>query len=120
MDKKIQIEQGFIYARTHLSYKSNFKIGKTIDLRDRDKQFRTSEYFLGHFISVYLVNKKDLDIIDRLIKKELKTFSCIEAVGTEFYRKEVIDQNMIEKLLIDGNFLFRRLNSTEIQAILEK
>ena len=58
---------GYIYIRNHVSYENACKIGKTLNIPERDTQYATGELKRGYFENVYEVSIKQMDIIERLI-----------------------------------------------------
>lgn len=111
--------QGYIYIREHTSYDyyDLCKLGKTINIPDRDSQYATGEIKRGQFSYVYEVNHKQLSIIERLLQYELKEYNVIHDGGTEFYNKIIIGQkiiNIFQKYRIE----YRQLNDVDISNLI--
>jgi superfamily II DNA or RNA helicase len=109
---------GYIYIREHTSY-DNYnlcKLGKTMNIPERDSQYATSEIKRGKFSYVYEVNDKQLSIIERLLQYELKEYNIRYDGGTEFYDKIITKQiiNIFEKYRIE----YRQLNDIDISNLM--
>ena len=65
------MNSGYIYIRVHDSYeKYNVcKLGKTLNLMERNSTYKTSEVECGFFELVVEVQKQKLDIICRFLKE---------------------------------------------------
>jgi predicted helicase len=111
---------GYIYIREHLSYDyyNLCKLGKTMNIPERDSQYATGEIKRGKFSYVYEVNDKQLSIIERLLQYELKEHNIRHDGGTEFYNKIIIEEikNIFEKYRIE----YRQLNDVEILKLIRK
>ena len=114
MDNK---EYGYIYIRSHPSYDiyNAIKLGKTINIPDRDTQYSTGEIMKGKFTDVFEVSIKNLDILDILLKHTFKEYNIKYTGGTEFYNKKII--NMIEPYLKTLNIMYKKLNEQEINNL---
>lgn len=109
---------GYIYIREHLSYEyyNLCKLGKTINIPERDSQYATGEIKRGKFSYVYEVNLKKLSIIERLLHDELKEYNVRHDGGTEFYNKIIIGEiiNIFKKYRIK----YIQLNDTDISNLM--
>ena len=109
---------GYIYIREHNSYDyyNLCKLGKTMNIPERDSQYATGEIKRGKFSYVYEVNDKQLSIIERLLQYELKEYNIRYDGGTEFYDKIITEQikYIFEKYKIE----YRQLNDEDISNLM--
>jgi len=109
---------GYIYIRQHSSYEYHnlCKLGKTVNIPERDSQYATGEIKRGKFTFVYEVNLKQLSIIERLLQDELKEYNVRYDGGTEFYDKKIIGEiiNIFEKYTIN----YKQLSENEISNLI--
>lgn len=114
------LNNGYIYIRTHSSYnlQNAYKLGKTINIPERDDTYKTSEINKGKFIIVYEINIKQLNIIDNLLKSEFKELNVRFDGGTEFYNKIIIDK--IEPYFDKLGLKFKKLSQDEINELIRK
>jgi predicted helicase len=96
MDQNI----GYIYIRNHESYDVHdaYKIGRTINIIERDTQYATSEIIRGGFKMVIAVPIKELEVLEQSLHNEFNALNVKYNAGTEFYHKQIINQ--IESYLI--------------------
>jgi superfamily II DNA or RNA helicase len=109
---------GYIYIRIHHTYDSDnaCKLGKTINIPDRESQYVTGELRRGKMEDVYEVPIKNLGHIERLLQFEFKKFNITEYDGgTEFYNKKIID--LIEPYLISIGIKYKKLTKSEIHIL---
>jgi hypothetical protein len=109
---------GYIYIREHTSY-DNYnlcKLGKTMNIPERDSQYATSEIKRGKFSYVYEVNDKQLSIIERLLQYELKEYNIRYDGGTEFYDKIITEQ--IKDIFKKYRIEYRQLNDEDISNLM--
>ena len=109
---------GYIYIRNHVSYENACKIGKTLNIPERDTQYATGELKRGYFENVYEVSIKQMDIIERLIQNEFNELNIKFDGGIEFYNKQVI--NLIEPFLQNNKFKYKKLSDNEIYELKRK
>jgi hypothetical protein len=78
-----------IYVRNHPSYEiyNAYKLGKTINIPERDSHYATGEIERGHFEVPIL----QMNFIERLLQNEFIQFSVKYDTGTEFYNKIIVD-----------------------------
>ena len=111
---------GYIYIREHNSYDyyNSCKLGKTINIPERDSQYATGEIKRGKFTYVYEVSYEKLSNIERLLQDELKEYNIRHDGGTEFYNKIIIGQiiNIFEKYEIT----YRQLSEYEILNLIRQ
>lgn len=111
-------KKGYIYIRQHSAYDlyNLCKLGKTINIPERDSQYATGEIKRGNFSNVYEVNYKQLSIIERLLQYELINYNVRYDGGIEFYDKIIIGQieNVFEKYRIE----YRKLGNDEISKLI--
>ena len=109
---------GYIYIRMHSSYdKYNVcKLGKTIDLINRNSTYKTGEVECGFFKLVIQVSKIKLDIIERLLQNNFKSYHYYLNGGTEFFKKDII--SLIIPYLETLNLEFKVLSVEQIKLII--
>lgn len=114
------MEFGYIYIRRHYAYDiyNTCKLGKTVNIIERDQQYRTGEVKSGYFSDVYRVDKKQLNIIDNLLKHEFKNYNVKYNGGTEFYDKEII--TLVEKYFISIGIYYKKLDKNYFNKIKRK
>lgn len=112
-------EYGYIYIRRHknLDYHHVCKVGKTINVAERDQTYATNEYERGHFCSVFRFEINDLNRIDNQIKSEFMHLNKRMNGGTEFFDLSIIDK--IEIFFVSLNIKFYSLTTQEIQEIMK-
>jgi predicted helicase len=109
---------GYIYIRKHSSYdKYNVcKLGKTINLINRNSTYKTGEVECGFFELVIQVSKIKLDIIERLLQNKFKSYHYYLNGGTEFFKKDIII--LIVPYLETLNLEFKVLSVEQIKLII--
>lgn len=109
---------GYIYIRNHISYyKYNVcKLGKTINLNNRNQTYKTGEVECGFYELVIQVSKTKLDIIEKLLQNNFKSYHYYLNSGTEFYKKDIL--LLIIPYLKTLNLEFKVLTKEEIQLLL--
>ena len=90
---------GYIYIRNHQSYDvyNACKMGKAINIPERDIQYATGEIKRGYFEAVFEVPIEKLGIVERLLQYEFRELNVKYDAGTEFYNKKLI--SLIEPYL---------------------
>ena len=81
---------GFIYVRTNSAYENYCKIGKTIDLIKRNKQYITYEINRGKFEYIFEVIREQMTSIENQLKINFKSFNHKIDAGTEYFDKNII------------------------------
>ena len=113
------MNSGYIYIRVHDSYeKYNVcKLGKTLNLMERNSTYKTSEVECGFFELVIEVKKEKLDIIERLLQNHFKSLQYYYYLdgGTEFFKKDII--TLIVPYLNTLNLKFTILSKEQIKSI---
>ena len=96
---------GYIYVRRHISWEeyNACKLGKTINIAERDAMYATGEIVRGHFSVIYEIPNQILDATERLLQSEFKDLNVKRDGGTEFY--DISIQILIEKCLIKYNIV---------------
>ena len=112
------MNNGYIYIRIHSSYdKYNVcKLGKTINLINRNSTYKTGEVDCGIFELVIQVSEIKLDIIERLLQNNFKSYHYYINGGTEFYKKDIIP--LIVPYLETLNLQFKVLSKEQIKLLL--
>jgi superfamily II DNA or RNA helicase len=108
---------GYIYIRTSQSYDvyDACKMGKTINIPERDTQYATGEIKRGYFEVVFEVPIEKMGIIERLLQNEFCEFNIKYDAGTEFYNKKVI--TLLEPYLVTLGIKYRKLTKQEISDL---
>lgn len=116
------MNSGYIYIRVHSSYdKYNVcKLGKTLNLMERNSTYKTGEVECGFFELVVEVQKQKLDIIERLLQNHFKSLEYYYYLdgGTEFFKKDII--SLIVPYLKTLNLKFTILSKEQIKSIICK
>jgi superfamily II DNA or RNA helicase len=108
---------GYIYVRYHLSYNNAYKIGKTINIPERDSQYATSEIKRGYFVAVFEISIKKISIIEKMIQNKFHELNIKYDAGTEFYNKKII--TLIEPYLISLGIKYKKLSQQEIDNLIK-
>lgn len=114
---KMNQTNGYIYVRNHTSYDVDdvCKMGKAINIPERDTQYATGEIKRGYFEVVFEVPIEKMGIIERLLQNEFRELNIKYDAGTEFYNKKIINQ--IEPYLITLGIKYRKLSKQEISDL---
>uniref|UniRef100_A0A6C0EF14 Helicase ATP-binding domain-containing protein n=1 Tax=viral metagenome TaxID=1070528 RepID=A0A6C0EF14_9ZZZZ len=116
------MNNGYIYIRSHVSY-DNYnvcKLGKTMNLIERNSTYKTGEVECGSYELVIKVQKQKLDIIERLLQFHFKSLGYHYYLdgGTEFFKKDII--SLIIPYLKTLNLQFTILSKEQIKSIIWK
>jgi superfamily II DNA or RNA helicase len=108
---------GYIYARNHPSYDVDdaCKMGKAINIPERDTQYATGEIKRGYFEAVFEVPIEKMGIIERSLQYEFRELNVKHDAGTEFYNKKII--TLIEPYLITLGIKYKKLSKQEISDL---
>jgi hypothetical protein len=108
---------GYIYVRNHPSYDVDdaCKMGKTINIIERDTQYATGEIKRGYFEAVFEVPIKKMGIVERLLQIEFRELNIKYDAGTEFYNKKIII--LVEPYLVTLGIKYRKLSKQEISDL---
>jgi len=108
---------GYIYVRNHPSYDVDdaCKIGKAINIPERDTQYATGEIKRGYFEVVFEVPIEKMGIIERILQNEFCELNIKYDAGTEFYNKKII--TLIEPYLIKLRIKYKKLSKKEISDL---
>lgn len=108
---------GYIYVRIHPSYDVDdaCKMGKAINIPERDTQYATGEIKRGYFEVVFEVPIEKMGIVERLLQYEFRELNVKYDAGTEFYKKKII--TLIEPYLITLGIKYRKLSKQEISDL---
>lgn len=111
---------GYIYIRTHPAYDlyNACKLGKAINIPDRDSQYATGEIIRGTFEAVFEVPNERVGIIERLLQNEFREHHVKHNAGTEFYDKAII-QRVVPYFKQIG-ITYRQLPGYELAELLRK
>ena len=114
------MNKGYIYIRIHTSYdKYNVcKLGKTINLIERNSTYKTGEVESGYFEYAIEVEIKKLDIIEKLLQNHFKLLGYYYYLdgGIEFFTKDIIP--LIIPYLKTLNLQFTVLSKEQIKLII--
>jgi superfamily II DNA or RNA helicase len=110
-------KNGYIYVRNHPSYDVDdaCKMGKAINIPERDTQYATGEIKRGYFEVVFEVLIEKMGIIERLLQYEFRELNIKYDAGTEFYNKKII--TLIEPYLISRGIKYKKLSRREISDL---
>ena len=91
---------GYIYIRKNNWYNmfNICKLGKTVNIPDRDSTYITSEIERGHFYPIYSVDINLMDQIEKELQHEFIDYHFYKGGGKELYSIQII--NLIELFLI--------------------
>ena len=108
---------GYIYVRNHPSYDVDdaCKMGKAINIPERDTQYATGEIKRGYFEAVFEVPIEKMGIIERLLQNEFCELNVKYDAGTEFYNKKII--TLIEPYLFKLGIKYKKLSKEEISDL---
>lgn len=108
---------GYIYVRNHPSYDVDdaCKMGKAINIPERDTQYATGEIKRGYFEAVFKVPIEKMGIVERLLQNEFRELNVKYDAGTEFYNKKII--TLIEPYLITLGIKYKNLTKQEISHL---
>ena len=114
---KMNQTNGYIYVRNHPSYDVDdaCKMGKAINIPERDTQYATGEIQRGYFEAVFEVPIEKMGIVERLLQNEFRELNVKYDAGTEFYNKKII--TLIEPYLITLGIKYRKLTKQEISDL---
>ena len=108
---------GYIYVRKHQSYDifDACKMGKTINIPERDTQYATGEVMRGYFEAVFEVPIKTMGTVERLLQNVFCELNVKYDAGTEFYNKKIV--TLIEPCLIALGIKYRSLSKQQISDL---
>ena len=116
----MNMNKGYIYIRIHTSYdKYNVcKLGKTINLIERNSTYKTGEVESGYFELAIELDIKKLDIIEKLLQNHFKLLGYYYYLdgGIEFFTKDII--TLIIPYLKTLNLQFTVLSKEQIKLII--
>lgn len=114
----MNVSVGYIYLRNHESYEQNNarKLGKTINIPERDSNYATGEIKRGYFEHVYEVPQSKMSIIERLLQCEFSHYNIKHDAGQEFYDKQITE--LIEPFLKKINVQYHKLEKDEIDKLI--
>jgi predicted helicase len=122
MNNIMNMNNGYIYVRIHTSYdKYNVcKLGKTINLIERNSTYKTGEVESGYFEFAIELEIKKLDIIEKLLQNHFKLLGYHYYLdgGIEFFTKDIIP--LIIPYLKTLNLQFTVLSKEQIKLIIRK
>ena len=109
---------GYIYIRSHKYYSNDniCKLGKTINILNRDSTYATSEYERGYFALVIEILSHTDTFVENLLQRYFKKYNKRINGGIEFYSKNII--NKIEPFLLMTNIKFKVLTQEEIDNLI--
>jgi superfamily II DNA or RNA helicase len=116
------MNKGYIYIRIHTSYDiyNVCKLGKTINLIERNSTYKTGEVESGYFEYAIELDIKKLDIIEKLLQNHFKLLGYHYYLdgGIEFFTKDIIP--LIIPYLKTLNLQFTILSKEQIKLIIRK
>jgi len=118
----MNMNKGYIYIRIHTSYDiyNVCKLGKTINLIERNSTYKTGEVESGYFEYAIELDIKKLDIIEKLLQNHFKLLGYHYYLdgGIEFFTKDIIP--LIIPYLKTLNLQFTILSKEQIKLIIRK
>ncbi len=112
-------DKTYIYIRDNEWFKQYnvYKVGITTSIKDRSSTYITGELFRGIYVKIYElnINKRQLHLIDKLLKYEFKHHNIYYNGGLEFYNRIII--NEIEPFFIENNIKFVSKSEDELTRI---
>jgi predicted helicase len=118
---------GYIYIRSHeyYHYYNAYKLGKTLNIPERDTTYVTGEIKRGWFEDVYEFSdtksyniEKRISVIERILQSEFYNYNIYIDGGKEFYKKDI--KYLIEPSLIKYGIEYKRLTKEEIHNLIRK
>lgn len=108
---------GYIYLREHESYDiyNCYKLGKTVNIPERENTYITGEIKKGNFIMILKVKINEVDLIEQKLKNYFIKINFYVDGGTEFFNKSILGE--IEKYLSQNNIYFVKLKKEEIDEL---
>lgn len=109
----------YFYARDNwwFSQENVFKLGVCTCIKDRNNTYLTGEVRQGTFVYVIQIAHEDMHRVDRYLKTKLASYHVYAEGGTEFYRRDSIENGRIEHDLTLINVMYKVLTREEIDAI---
>ena len=109
---------GYIYIRNHSSYdlEEARKMGKTINIPERESQYVTGEIKRGFFELVFEVPIDEMNNIELLLQKNFSKLNIKYDGGKEFFNKKII--TLIEPYLITLGIKYKKLSKQEINELI--
>lgn len=114
---KMNQTNGYIYVRNHPSYDVDdaCKMGKAINIPERDTQYATGEIKRGYFEEVFEVPIEKMGIVECLLQNEFRELNVKYDAGAEFYNKKII--TLIEPYLFKLGIKYKKLSKQEISNL---
>ena len=108
---------GYIYVRRHPSYDAFHacKLGKALNIPDRDSQYVTGEITRGRFTHVFQVSRSHMHLIEKWLHIEFSPWNIQFDAGTEFFHVDILPR--IEPLFREHGIHYVSLSEDEIQAL---
>jgi superfamily II DNA or RNA helicase len=111
---------GYIYVRKNKYWDLDnvYKLGKTLNIPNRNNNYITSELVKGKFIMVLEMNDNIIDVVESKLKKYFEKINLhvIYDAGTEFYKRDII--NKIIPYLNTYDLKYKILSNDEIENLL--
>ena len=114
------MNSGYIYIREHESYEkyNACKVGKTLNILERDSLYTTGEIKRGVFTIVLEVKKEELDIIEKELQIKFKDINIYNNGGREFFKIDIKDK--IIHYLQEKNYYYKQLDYEDILQLKRK
>lgn len=108
---------GYIYVRRHPCYDAfqACKLGKALNIPDRDSQYATSEIIRGRFTHVFQVPANQVTLIEKWLHLEFSQWNIQFDAGTEFFHLDILPR--IEPLLQEHGIQYEALSANEIDEL---
>jgi len=112
---------GYIYIRTNEYWDMHdaFKLGKTLNIIDREQTYITSEIKRGTYIMIFEI---EISILNKTEKQLQHYFNKLNLhvkfnAGIEFYKKEIV--KLIIPFFDKNNVKYKILSKNEIDGLIE-
>ena len=120
--QNFKMDIGYIYIRTNEYWNSYdaYKLGKTLNIPDREQTYITSEIKRGYYEMIFEIDLTILDDIEKQLQiyfNELNLHIKFNA-GIEFYKKEII--HLIIPYFDRNNIKYKILSKDEIDDLIRK
>ena len=114
------MEIGYIYIREHESYEkyNACKVGKTLNIPERESLYTTGEIKRGIFTLVIEVKKEELDNIEKELQIVFNDINIYNDGGIEFFSIDIKDK--IIPYLQEKKYYYRQLDDSDILQLKRK
>lgn len=112
--------KGYIYIRRNewMDQHGIYKVGKTLNIPDRDQGFITHEIIRGTFVMIFEIESIILDNLENQLKVDFKNLNYYINSGTEYFKRKIIDY--IIPYFDRNDIKYRKLSKDEIEGLNRK